>query len=180
MTANDPKQLQELLELAKVNGTEYMLIDDGNTSLKIKVDTLLGYMTSAVTGKIATRPINVPLGTILMSIFENVESDFEERFGGSWTYIGSSTLSVDHNGTSSKTIYLYQKLSKDSGTVIGGSSFTGSGIIVIPEDEEMPAVSRTSGMFYLNVIDRKDAHFGNGLNGNIVVSSNMGLKVIEE
>lgn len=174
--SSDPIQLLELQELAKLTGAEYLLIDDGDTSLKVSVDTLLGYMSGSITGSIASRPVNCPYGTIMMSVVENAESEFEYRFGGSWTSLGSTVMTV---GTTQKTLYVYQKLSKDNSSMSSGSS-TGSGIVEIPENEDLPAVSRNTGTFYLNVVSTSEAHFNDGSTGDtIVVGSNMGLKVVE-
>lgn len=175
--SSDPIKLLELQELAKLSGTEYLLIDNGDSSLKIAVDTLLGYISGSVKGSIASRPINCPFGTIMMSITENAESDFEERFGGNWTTLGSTTMTV---GSTQKTMYVYQKISKDNSGISSNSSSSGSGLVEIPDGEELPAVSRNAGVFYLNVVSTSNAHFNDGGSGNtVVVGSNMGLKVVE-
>ena len=178
MSTYDTKRLVELLELAKLNGTEYMLVDDGSQSLKISVDTLLGYMSTVLTNKIAG-VINLPFGSIFGVTEINAEQELEKRLGGDWESIGSVTIDTsDHKG---QKIYLYKKISMDSGIVAGsGGTSGGSGIVVIPEDQDLPAVSRTPGTFYLNVKTVENAHFSNGLGGNIKVGSNMGLKVVKE
>lgn len=176
-STDDTRRIIDLLELAKLNGTEYMLVDDGSQSLKISVDTLLGYMTADITGKIAAN-VSVPFGTIFLSTEPNAQSDFEKRFGGDWESIGYTIVTTSNE--SGKTLYLYKKISQDSGVVATGSGGSGSGIVVIPEGEDLPAVSRTAGMFYINVDTVTNAHYGNGLSGNIRVGSNMGLKVVSK
>lgn len=44
----DTKQINELIELVKITGTELMLIDDTNTTMKVTVDTLLGYIRDTI------------------------------------------------------------------------------------------------------------------------------------
>lgn len=48
-TNSDSKRIQELTELAKLTGKEEMLIDNGDTTLKVTVDTLLGYIRNRIT-----------------------------------------------------------------------------------------------------------------------------------
>lgn len=176
-STDDTRRIIELLELAKLDGTEYMLVDNGLQSLKISVDTLLGYMTADLAGKIAAN-VNIPFGTIFLSTEQNAQADFEKRFGGDWESIGYTHLTTSQS--SDKTIYLYKKISQDSGVVATGSGSSGSGIVVIPEGEDLPAVSRTAGTFYLNIDTAVNAHYGNGISGNIKVGSNMGLKVVSK
>lgn len=42
------KRIQELPFLAKLNGKEEILIDNGDTTLKVNVDTLLGYIRDQI------------------------------------------------------------------------------------------------------------------------------------
>lgn len=44
----DTKQIHELNPLAKLNGKEEILIDDGNGTLRVTVDTLLGYIRDQI------------------------------------------------------------------------------------------------------------------------------------
>ncbi len=44
----DTKQINELVELASLKGSEYMLIDNGSVTLKVTVDSLLGYIANQV------------------------------------------------------------------------------------------------------------------------------------
>lgn len=44
----DTKQIHELTQLNKLNGSEELLIDNGEETLRITVDTLLGYMCGQV------------------------------------------------------------------------------------------------------------------------------------
>lgn len=178
--STEPKDLKDLLELAKVNGQEYMLIDDGNTSLKVKVDTLLGYISNTVinNAKILNKT-EIPKNTIMFSPLSNQEKTFETSFGGTWSCIGSTSISADNHLV---TIYVYNKNTDGSGQGVPsgstGGSTTGSGIIVIPKGEDLPAVSRVSGNFYINIVDQKEINAG-ALPDQVVVSSNMGLKVIQ-
>ena len=179
--STEPKDLKDLLELAKVNGQEYMLIDDGNTSLKVKVDTLLGYISNTVinNAKILNKT-EIPKNTIMLSSSSSQEKTFENSFGGTWNCIGSTSISASNNNHI--TIYVYSKITDGSGQGVPsrstGGSTTGSGIIVIPKGEDLPAVSRVSGNFYINIVDQKEINAG-ALPDQVVVSSNMGLKVIQ-
>lgn len=42
------KQIHELTQLNKLNGREEMLIDDGEVTLRVTVDTLLGYIRDQI------------------------------------------------------------------------------------------------------------------------------------
>lgn len=42
------KQINELTQLNKLNGKEEMLIDNGDVTLKVTVDTLLGYIRDQI------------------------------------------------------------------------------------------------------------------------------------
>lgn len=42
------KQIHELTQLNKLNGKEEMLIDDGEVTLRVTVDTLLGYIRDQI------------------------------------------------------------------------------------------------------------------------------------
>lgn len=44
----DSKRINELSLLAKLNGKEYMLIDNTDTTMKTTVDTLLGYIRDQI------------------------------------------------------------------------------------------------------------------------------------
>lgn len=44
----DTKQIKELNSLAKLNGKEELIIDNGDSTLKITVDTLLGYIRDQI------------------------------------------------------------------------------------------------------------------------------------
>lgn len=44
----DTKQIHELNPLAKLTGKEELLIDDGNGTLRVTVDTMLGYIRDQI------------------------------------------------------------------------------------------------------------------------------------
>ncbi len=44
----DTKQIHELNPLVKLNGKEEVIIDDGNGTLRVTVDTLLGYIRDQI------------------------------------------------------------------------------------------------------------------------------------
>lgn len=44
----ETKRIEELVSLAKLNGKEELLIDNGDTTLKVTVDTLLGYIRDQI------------------------------------------------------------------------------------------------------------------------------------
>ena len=46
----DTKQIHELTSMAKITGREELLIDDGEQSYRVTVDTLLGYIRNTING----------------------------------------------------------------------------------------------------------------------------------
>lgn len=109
------KQIHELDALNKITGKEEMLIDNGEYSFRVTVDSLLGYIAKQINA-----------GTLP-----------EEML----------------NSTS---------------------------IEEIPEGEELPASARKEGNYYLRVCSHSDAKHNAGLSNNIVVSPNMGLRIISD
>lgn len=175
MSILDPKELQELSELMKVSGDNYMLIDNGVTSLKVKVDTLLGYISDNIIRSIAPLSIACPVNTVISSTDQNMASKLHTCFGGVWAYMSQTTLS------GGQVLHSYIKISGSNDSMdIGSSSGGGSGIEIIPEVETLPSASRKDGMFYVNVMNSKDATIGNMIPENVRLSSNMGLKMIDK
>lgn len=50
----DTKQIHELNPLVKLNGKEEVLIDDGNGTLRVTVDTLLGYIRDQINASVGS------------------------------------------------------------------------------------------------------------------------------
>lgn len=48
----DTKQIHELNPLVKLNGKEEVIIDDGNGTLRVTVDTLLGYIRDQINASV--------------------------------------------------------------------------------------------------------------------------------
>ena len=48
----DTKQIHELNPLAKLTGKEELLIDDGNGTLRVTVDTMLGYIRDQINASV--------------------------------------------------------------------------------------------------------------------------------
>lgn len=46
----DTKQIHELVELTKLNGREEVIIDNGEVTMRVSVDTLLGYIRDQING----------------------------------------------------------------------------------------------------------------------------------
>ena len=95
------KRITELDPLPKLTGKELMLIDDGNDSLKVTVDTLLGYIAKEIN------------------------------------------------------------------------------IIEIPENEDIPIVSRLDGNYYLRTVSTDRPQISAAVGSVIRVSPNMALKIVE-
>lgn len=108
------KRITELDPLPKLTGKELMLIDDGNDSLKVTVDTLLGYIAKEI----------------------------------------------------------------NSGT-IGDDVFSSCNIIEIPENEDIPIVSRLDGNYYLRTVSTDRPQISAAVGSVIRVSPNMALKIVE-
>lgn len=109
------KRMDELDQINKLTGTELMLIDNGDLSMKVTVDTLLGYIA---------REINA--GTI-------------------------------HDGM-----------------------FSSCNIIEMDIDEDIPVQSRVDGNKYLKTCRTYEAQIAAGIDTTIVVSPNMGLRIVED
>lgn len=169
----DPKQITDLVELAKLGGSEYMLIDNGSTTLKVSVETLLGYMGSKILDTVKPISLACPVGTVIGCTSAEKETAMKNCFGGVWSQIGITTI----DGT---TVYQYSKISGDdsASSPTYSSSVSGS-MVIIPEGEELPAESRTEGTIYLNVMTTVNAHLNNGLPNGVTVSPYMGLKILE-
>lgn len=60
------------------------------------------------------------------------------------------------------------------------SVYESTNIIEIAKGENIPIPSRVEGNYYLRICDVLDAHVSAGLNKNIRVSPNMGLKLIND
>ena len=108
------KRITELDPLPKLTGKELMLIDDGNDSLKVTVDTLLGYIAKEI----------------------------------------------------------------NSGT-IGDDVFSSCNIIEIPENEDIPIVSRLDGNYYIITVSTDRPQISVAVGSVIRVSPNMALKIVE-
>lgn len=50
----DTKQIHELNPLVKLNGKEEVIIDDGNGTLRVTVDTLLGYIRDQINASVGS------------------------------------------------------------------------------------------------------------------------------
>lgn len=109
------KRITELDLLNKLKGTEEMLIDNGETTLKVTVDSLLGYIAKEINA-----------GTFPSQI-------------------------------------------TDSTTVV-----------IIPEGESLPAVSRIEGNIYYRISSTSDAKLVGGSTTRLKVSPNMGLRIISD
>lgn len=46
----DTKQIHELTELTKLSGREEVLVDNGEVTMRVSVDTLLGYIRNQING----------------------------------------------------------------------------------------------------------------------------------
>lgn len=170
----EPRELSQLTELMKVSGSNYLLIDNGSESLKVSIDTLLGYLSGEILAAAMPIPLAYPVGTLVTCKAQNMEGKLALCFGGAWTYKYSTVVS-------GATEYTYEKTSgTDSASMAGlsaKSGGSGSGLVVIPEGVNLPAASRQDGTYYINVLDIRDAQLLNS--GTVTSSTNLGLKMIE-
>lgn len=109
------KRITELSQLNKLSGKELMLIDNGELSMKITVDTLLGYIAKEI----------------------------------------------------------------NKGTIHEGM-FNSCNIIEMDIDEDIPVASRVDGNKYLRTCRTYEAQIAAGIDTTIVVSPNMGLRIVED
>lgn len=58
----ETKQIHELNPLAKLTGKEELLIDDGNGTLRVTVDTMLGYIRDQINASIGSGTGTTPTG----------------------------------------------------------------------------------------------------------------------
>lgn len=60
----ETKQIHELQPLVKLNGKEEVIIDDGNGTLRVTVDTLLGYIRDQINASVGGGTATSGGGTI--------------------------------------------------------------------------------------------------------------------
>ena len=73
----ETKQIHELNPLAKLSGKEELLIDDGNGTLRVTVDTMLGYIRDQINasagGSGGSQP--TPAGSSVIHVIQKGEPD---------------------------------------------------------------------------------------------------------
>lgn len=72
-SAFDTKQIHELNPLSKLSGKEELLIDDGNGTLRVTVDTMLGYIRDQI--NMSGGNIPVPTESSVIHIIQKDEQD---------------------------------------------------------------------------------------------------------
>lgn len=78
----ETKQIHELTALAKLKGTEELVIDNGDSSLKVTVDTLLGYIRDQINGGSAGSSTGGNTGIHFLDVGEDLpaESRIKDHF----------------------------------------------------------------------------------------------------
>lgn len=114
-TITGNRRITELDQLNKLTGKELMLIDNGEVSMKVTVDSLLGYIAKEINA-----------GTF-------------------------------HEGM-----------------------FSSCNITEMDIDEDIPVASRVDGNKYLRTCRTYEAQIAAGIDTTIIVSPNMGLRIVED
>lgn len=94
----DAKQIHELDPLNKLSGKEEVLIDDGELTYRVTVDTLLGYIRDQINASVGGSSINGSEATTIHFIPAGEEIPVTAREDGHYYINVQSNMSTGYRG----------------------------------------------------------------------------------